>query len=62
MKITKNAKATQSVKAATSKNKYQESREYIRAAIDTLGQTAKDDPVARESIANLSVVLLDLQK
>lgn len=35
---------------------------YIKQAIDALGQIAKDDIVAKESIANLSVVLLDLQK
>ena len=33
---------------------------YIRAAIDTLGKDAHTDIVAKESIANLSVVLLDL--
>lgn len=35
--------------------------QHIKSAIDVLGATAKSDPVARESIANLSVVLLDLQ-
>lgn len=35
---------------------------YIKQAIDELGQVAKDDIVAKEAIANLSVVLLDLQK
>lgn len=43
-------------------SKYDESRKYIRCAIDSLGKIAKDDPVAREAIANLGVVCLDLGK
>lgn len=35
---------------------------YIKQAIDELGQVAKDSIIAREAIANLSVVLLDLQE
>ena len=34
---------------------------YIQSAISALSVTAKTDIVAKESIANLSVVLLDLK-
>lgn len=40
---------------------YESSINYIRSAIEELGKIAKDDPIARESIANLSVVLFDLK-
>ena len=33
----------------------------ILSAIESLGAVAKEDPIARESIANLSVVLFDLK-
>lgn len=39
----------------------QEAVKYIRSAIDALAKSAKDDVICRESIANLSVVLFDLQ-
>lgn len=35
--------------------------EHILSAIDCLGEIAKEAPIARESIANLSVVLFDLK-
>lgn len=41
---------------------YEECINHIHEAIDCLAECAKDDPIAKESIANLSVVLLDLQK
>lgn len=41
---------------------YDECIQHIHEAIDCLAVCAKDDPIAKESIANLSVVLLDLQK
>jgi len=41
---------------------YDECIQHIHEAIDCLAACAKDDPIAKESIANLSVVLLDLQK
>lgn len=41
---------------------YGECIDYIHQAIDCLATCAKDDPIAKESIANLSVVLLDLQQ
>lgn len=43
---------------AASKN--EAAKKYIRAAIDELGKTAKTDSSSREAIANLGVVLLDL--
>lgn len=41
-------------------SKYAQSKKYIRSAIEALGSVAKDDVLAREAIANLSVVLFDL--
>lgn len=40
---------------------YSEARDHILAAINCLGQNAKGNKKAKDSIANLSVVLLDLQ-
>ncbi len=40
---------------------YQKAIDSICCAIDALGEIAKNDNVARESIANLSVVLFDLK-
>ena len=40
---------------------YQEAIDCIHCAIEALGAVAKEDPLARESIANLSVVLFDLK-
>ena len=40
---------------------YQESIDAIMVAIERLGAVAETDPIARESIANLSVVLFDLK-
>lgn len=45
----------------SSKSNYDETLKYIKSAIDSLGKVAKDDVIARESIANLSVVLFDLK-
>lgn len=42
-------------------NKYSDAIEYINSAISSLSVIAKDDKLAKESIANLSVVLLDLR-
>lgn len=41
---------------------YAASSEYIRKAIDTLAEFAGDEDCAQEAIANLSVILMDLQK
>ncbi len=46
----------------TSVCSYDECIDLIHQAIDCLVPCANDDPIAKESIANLSVVLLDLQK
>lgn len=40
---------------------YQEAIDCILCAINSLGAIAKEDELARESIANLSVVLFDLK-
>lgn len=43
------------------KDKYAECTDKIQEAIDCLCEVAGDDIVAKESIANLGVVLLDLK-
>lgn len=59
-------KKSTSVKASSKPSKsnnsssYVEAQKHIRCAIDILGKEAKDNVLAKESIANLSVVLLDL--
>ena len=40
---------------------YTKAEKHIKAAIDILAQSAKNDEVARDSIANLGVVMLDLR-
>lgn len=64
MKISKSKKkactGTQTAEAVTDINKYQASIDYIKAAIGCLGEIASEDEVAKDAIANLSVVLLDL--
>lgn len=44
-----------------SQSVYTQAIDHIRSAIEVLGPIARDDSVARESIANLSVVLFDLK-
>lgn len=41
--------------------KYQCAIDLISNAIESLAEVAKDDPIAKDSIANLGVVLLDLK-
>lgn len=41
--------------------KYDEALCHIQSAIELLAANAKDDTIAKESIANLSVVLMDLK-
>lgn len=56
-------KKTTSIKATTqtaTKPNYSEAQKHIKCAIDELGKQAKSDVLAKESIANLSVVLFDL--
>ncbi len=47
--------------STNSSSNCEEAKKHIKAAIDCLGKDAKESIVAKESIANLSVVLLDLQ-
>lgn len=58
MKISK-----KNIEAATAveNNIYAACIEHIRQAIDCLADCAKDDPLARDAIADLSVVLFELQ-
>lgn len=65
MKIAKKHDATtgsiqSSVVSSATESKYAQSKKYIKSAIESLGSIAKDDVLAREAIANLSVVLFDL--
>ena len=41
--------------------KYQSAIDLISSAIESLAEIAKDDQVAKDSIANLGVVMLDLK-
>ena len=41
--------------------KYQNAIDLISAAIESLAEIAKDDCIAKDSIANLGVVMLDLK-
>ena len=41
--------------------KYQCAIDLISSAIECLAEVAKDDPIAKDSIANLGVVMLDLK-
>lgn len=41
--------------------KYQAALDLISAAIESLAEVAKDDEIAKDSIANLGVVMLDLK-
>lgn len=41
--------------------KYEDAINLIGAAIESLAQIAKDDEIAKDSIANLGVVMLDLK-
>lgn len=57
MKISKTKTDAQKTKG----DKYSECTTKIQEAIDCLCKVAGDDVVAKESIANLGVVLLDLK-
>ena len=41
--------------------KYQNAVDLISAAIESLAEIAKEDEIAKDSIANLGVVMLDLK-
>ena len=62
MRISKQqpSESTETLVSGSTKN-YDEAQRYIRAAIHSLGKQSKNDELAKESIANLSVVLFDLQ-
>lgn len=66
MKITKKSSVDSGtsipVKPEVTEMDYTEACDKIKCAIDILGKSAKSDVLARESIANLGVVLLDLSK
>lgn len=66
MKISKTKKcvsvaSTSKADSVTEVNKYQTGIDYIKAAIDSLAENAKEDDIAKDAIANLSVVLLSLK-
>ena len=54
------AKNTKAVSARADSTKYSEAQKHIKAAIDILAANAKNDEVAKDNIANLSVVMFDL--
>lgn len=62
MKISKNTTSIQATTKSGLNSKYTESTDYIRSAIYALAPVAKDDVLAQEAIANLSVVLFELQE
>lgn len=66
MKISKTKKcvsaaSTSKADSVTEVSKYQPGIDYIKAAIDSLAENAKEDDIAKDAIANLSVVLLSLK-
>lgn len=61
MKISKNpVKCNDDVIPNITESNYAETLEYIRSAIDSLTDKAKTDEVAKNAIADLSVVLFEL--
>lgn len=65
MKIKKNPAQNSKMNSKSiinASDSYSEAAEYIQCAISALGKSArKSDILARESIVNLSVVLMDLK-
>lgn len=63
MKIAKKNKSPQPIKKveASSLSEHGQAVEHVRKAIHLLGIKASTDPVAKEAIGNLSVVLFELQ-
>lgn len=62
MTIKKKESNSKAVKTSVTANDYAEATEYIQCAISALCDAAqKSDVLARESIANLSVILMDLR-
>lgn len=58
--ITKKIDACGEVKASTKISAKKQAQKHIKAAIDILATCGKDDIVAKDNIANLSVVMFDL--
>lgn len=64
MKISKKQNVTANTNlevAAVSTCKYANAIELVSAAIESLAEVARDDELAKDSIANLGVVLLELK-
>ncbi len=65
MKITKQTKSVKAntvpVTSTKSNDVYGQAIDHIKCAIDLLGSEAKTNVVARESIANLGVVMFDIK-
>lgn len=61
MKIAKNPPAKETTPVVVAKSECEKSKEYIKCAINELGKIAASDNKAKDAIANLAVVLLDLQ-
>lgn len=62
MKITSKTKKSVTSTTAIEANDKAEAIKYVKCAIDSLGKSAKSgDKASREAIANLSVVLFDIQ-
>ena len=62
MKISKNNKSHTPVESTdVITNGYQAAVDHIQEAIESLGPHAKEDEIARDAIANLSVVLFELK-
>jgi len=59
MKLSR-VKSSSNTRGQEINNKYSTAIGHIRSAIDSLGEIAGNDALAMDSIANLSVVLLDL--
>lgn len=60
MKISKNKKSVNGSKIVNNSKSYDSALKHIYEAIDCLGITASEDTVAKDAIANLGVVALDL--
>lgn len=60
--LKKQYEACNSVEGSTNKtnNKYSEAQKHIKAAIDVLASSAKNDELAKDSIADLGYVMLNL--
>lgn len=61
MKIAKSGVTAAAKPNTNSNGTYDECIGHIRSAINSLGTIAKTDDKAKEAIANLSVILFDLQ-